>query len=77
MGPQLKGCGRRNPCIIAVDEDTLQWGRSLRAAEGPYPLPIGKDTGGLQWGRSLRAAEGKHQAVLDRLDDAGFNGAAA
>ena len=35
MGPQLKGCGRLDALRVAITEYGLQWGRSLRAAEGP------------------------------------------
>ena len=55
----------------------LQWGRSIRAAEGPkveHP-----DAGGdeLQWGRSIRAAEGGLTVGRGRARRTSFNGAAA
>ena len=34
MGPQLKGCGRRIEAFGRNYDEGLQWGRSLRAAEG-------------------------------------------
>ena len=34
MGPQLKGCGRVAICRLPTVDSMLQWGRSLRAAEG-------------------------------------------
>ena len=35
MGPQLKGCGRRKILgAVGLGTVLLQWGRSLRAAEG-------------------------------------------
>ena len=34
MGPQLKGCGRFLKALREFKRVMLQWGRSLRAAEG-------------------------------------------
>ena len=43
---------------------SLQWGRSLRAAEGLSAFQPGGPPARLQWGRSLRAAEGQRRAGL-------------
>ena len=36
MGPQLKGCGRTSMSLRPRAHGPLQWGRSLRAAEGSH-----------------------------------------
>ena len=41
MGPQLKGCGRISKERKRLRSEELQWGRSLRAAEGRFFLAMG------------------------------------
>ena len=60
MGPQLKGCGRLIAlALFQIGGIELQWGRSLRAAEGGMAQAAVPADAPLQWGRSLRAAEGE------------------
>ena len=76
MGPQLKGCGRRAMRVYGAWNRVLQWGRSLRAAEGCQAGASDRPDHALQWGRSLRAAEGAQRDSDDHVEP-GFNGVAA
>ena len=77
MGPQLKGCGRCRSCSLTIRQFLLQWGRSLRAAEGGVRTIQGLLDGAASMGPQLKGCGRRTlQRSIKRLNSR-FNGAAA